>query len=158
MEKTASVEQLVILSKSSSSVKDSVELPKLKLPKKPQKMSKLLQDIMKPKTRAKKKYFTAASGVNAENAIDLDKQPSPYEYPPDLEQFAHKVMAKAWRKDLRIREMKVKCHQKPSFVDRQKKGILNRLYVEEPKVESMKTVLDVDQEYFSVINGMYRFE
>lgn len=151
-------DQIIIKSKSTASIKELTELPKIKPPKKTQKTSKLLRNIMKPQIRAKKKYFTAGPGVNEENAIDLDKEPSPYKYPKDLEQFAYKVRHKAWREDIRVKELKAKCHQKPSYQERHKKGLLNRLYVKEPKVESMKTVLDLDPQFFSLIEGNQHIE
>lgn len=147
-------DQLVIKSKSSSTIKDPIELPKIEPPKRTQKMSKLLKNIMRPRTRATQKYFSAAAGVNENNAIDLDKEPSPYKYPEDLERFAYKVMRRAWRDDVRIKELKAKCYQKPSYQDRHRKGMLNRLFVKEPKVETVKTILDVDPQYFSTIEGM----
>lgn len=152
---TSLPDQLIIKSKTSSSDKDRVELPKLKLPKRKPKVSNLLKDIMKTQSRAKKKYFTAGTGIDEKNAIDLDKDPSPYKYPAELEQFAHKVMNKAWRENIRVKDLKVKCHQKPSYQDRHKKRMLNRLYVKEPKVDTMKTVLDIDPQYFSIVEGVY---
>lgn len=146
-------DQLIIKSQSTSTITELVELPKIKPPKKPKKMSKLLKNIMKPSTRSKKKYFTAGHGITEQNAINLDKEPSPYKYPEDLEQFAYKVRQKAWREDTRIKELKAKCYQKPGYQDRHRRGLLNRLYVEEPKVDTMKTVLDIDPQYFSLIEG-----
>lgn len=146
-------DQLIIKSKSTSSINDPVELPRIKPLKKTHKMSQLLKNIMKPQTMSKKKYFTAGHGINEQNAIDLDKEPSPYKYPADLEQFAYKVRHKAWREDIRVKELMAKCHQKPSYQDRHKKGMLNRLYVKEPKMDTMKTVLDLDPQYFSLIEG-----
>lgn len=148
------LDQIIIRSKSTSSDRDHVELPKLKPPKRVQKMSRQLKNILKPKIRAKEKYFTAARGVNDENAVDVSKEPSPYGYPTDLEQFAYKVMNKAWRYDERVRELQEKCFKKPCYKQRHQKGLLNRLYVREPKVDTMKTVLDVDSQYFSIIEGM----
>lgn len=146
-------DQLVIKSKSTSTIKDPIELPKIKPQKRTQKMSKLLKNIMRPKTRAIQKYFTAAPGVNEYNAINLDKEPSPYKYPEDLERFSYKVMQRAWRDDVRIKNLKAKCYEKPSYQDRHRKGLLNRLYVSEPKLETVKTILDVDPQYFSTIEG-----
>lgn len=156
MENTASQssmpDQLIIKSESSSS-KGSVQLPQMTLKKRKQRISSQLQNIMKPRTRAKKKYFTAAPGINEDNAIDLDKEPSPYKYPDDLDQFAYKVMRKSWREDARVKELQAKCHQKPSYQIRQRKGLLKRLYVNEPKPTAIQTVLDIDPQYFSVIEG-----
>ncbi|CAG9771089.1 unnamed protein product [Ceutorhynchus assimilis] len=108
---------------------------------------------LKPKTTVKKHYFTSGYGINESNAKDVSKEPSPFKYPEDLEEFAHKVMTKAWRNDIRIKELKVKCSQKPSYKDRQKQDLLHRLYVEEPTINSMKTILDIAPEYFKVTEG-----
>lgn len=146
-------DQILIKSKSSSSHKDYVELPKLEAAKRVPKMSAQLKKIMKPKLLAKQKYFTQGFGITEENAINVEKEPIPYKYPKDLEQFAYKVLRKAWRTDVKKEEIKKKCADKHGFQDQQKRGLLKRLYVKEPKITTMETVLDINPQYFSIVEG-----
>ncbi|KAJ8975192.1 hypothetical protein NQ317_014914 [Molorchus minor] len=116
-------------------------------------VSKKLQNILRPKPPVKTKYFTSGEGVNDDNAVDLSKEPSPFVYPGDLEEFAQKVMTKAWRNDVRLKELKLKCSHKPGYRDRQRKGLQNRLYVKEPEIGNMKTIVDIDPDYFNDVEG-----
>ncbi|KAF7279217.1 cilia- and flagella-associated protein 100-like [Rhynchophorus ferrugineus] len=107
----------------------------------------------KPKTAVRERFFTSGQGIDQTNCKILENEPSPFQYPKDLEEFAHKVMTKAWRNDVRIKELKMSCSRKPGYKDRQRRDLLNRLYVEEPKVTDMKTILDLAPEYFKVVEG-----
>ncbi|CAH1155461.1 unnamed protein product [Phaedon cochleariae] len=141
----------------SSTTTNEHEMTKF-LPEKPAvllKTRKAKQSKATPKQRflARQKYFTAGSKIDKKNARCLDEDPSPYSYPKDLDELAQRIMTKAWRDDVRRKELKVNCFNKTSYQGRRKADLLNRLYVEEPKVESMKTVLDIDPQYFKVIEG-----
>ncbi|KAG5870135.1 hypothetical protein JTB14_029504 [Gonioctena quinquepunctata] len=129
-------DQLPIPSLSTTTNEDNVDVKKL----------------LHGKLLARKKYFTSGSKVNKDNAEDLEKS-RPFDYPEEFEEFAHKVMTKAWRNDVKVKEHELKCVQKPCFRERQQTSLLNRLYVEEAPITSVKTVLDVDPQYFKIIRG-----
>ncbi|KAJ8958151.1 hypothetical protein NQ318_006088 [Aromia moschata] len=133
-----------------ANVKEKAARPKVQ--QRPR-VSKRLQHVLKSKPAVKTKYFTSAEGVNEQNAVDMANEPSPFIYPGDLEEFAQKVMTKAWRNDIRIKELNLACSQRPSYKDRQRKGLLNRLYVKEPTVENIQTILDIDPDYFNTVEG-----
>nr|CAI5828739.1 unnamed protein product [Callosobruchus analis] len=121
----------------------------VKIKAKPLKKVKVRQRaLLRPKP------FTQASYVNEKNAIDVAKEPSPYRYPDDFKRLAHGVMTKAWRKELLLKELKVKCVNKPDHRSRAKKDILRRVYVEdEPLPFEPKSVLDVDPMFFKDVEG-----
>lgn len=98
-------------------------------------------------------YFTAGKKVNDDNQRDLLKESSPFVYPKDLEEFAYKVMSKAWRDNLRRKELKFKYNERNNYQSRQQLDILNRLYVKDPETTRMKTILDIDPDFFSIVEG-----
>ncbi|CAH1992834.1 unnamed protein product [Acanthoscelides obtectus] len=102
----------------------------------------------------KTKPFTQASFVSEKNSIKVEKEPSPYRYPDDFKKFAHGVMTKAWRKELHLKELGVKCSKKPDHRTRARRDILRRVYVEdEPLPFEPKSVLDVDPKFFTDVEG-----
>ncbi|CAH0547992.1 unnamed protein product [Brassicogethes aeneus] len=125
---------------------EQVQRPKFHLVKK-----KLIPP--KPKTKIIKRYFTSAAHVNEENQRNFKKEPSPFSYPNDLEMFAHKVMTKAWRAEVIKNELNKKAIERTNYTSRQNEDLLNRLYVKEPVVTNMKTIVDVDPEYFKAVEG-----
>ncbi|XP_050304576.1 cilia- and flagella-associated protein 100-like [Anthonomus grandis grandis] len=151
----ASLDQLIIKSTSSSSkssVQGKIRFQRQNLYKR-KKVQKSIKEIIKPKTPLKKRYFTTGHGIDETTKKDLSKEPSPFKYPQDLEEFAHKVMTKAWRNDIRVKELKVKCSQKPSHKDRQRQDLLQRLYVEDPTIDTLTTIVDLAPEYFTIVEG-----
>lgn len=107
--------------------------------------------------RAKKSikdyYFSAGENVNDDNQRDLFKETSPFVYPKDLEEFSYRVMTKAWRDNLRIKELKFKACERNNYRTRQQADLLHRLYVKEPEVKGMKTILDIDPEFYTLVEG-----
>ncbi|RZB39150.1 coiled-coil domain-containing protein 37 [Asbolus verrucosus] len=99
------------------------------------------------------RYFTAGCGINNDNQRDLLNEPSPFVYPKDSEEFAHKIMAKAWKTEFRRKELSCKYNKRHTYKSRQQADILSRLYVEEPELKSVKMIKDVDSEFFSIIEG-----
>ncbi|XP_066153929.1 cilia- and flagella-associated protein 100-like isoform X2 [Euwallacea fornicatus] len=89
------------------------------------------KEKLKAKT-VKQRYFTTGHRIVDHNKNDFEKDPSPFHYPKDLEEFTYKKL---------------------SYKDLQTKGLLKRLYVEEPTINSMKSVLDIAPEYFKVVEG-----
>ncbi|XP_066251780.1 cilia- and flagella-associated protein 100-like [Euwallacea similis] len=112
-----------------------------------------IKEKLKPKISIKQRYFTSGHRIDEHDKKDLEKEPSPFHYPKDLEEFAYKVMNKALRNDVRIKELTGKCLQKLSYKNPQTKNLLQRLYVENPTIDSMKSVLDIAPEYFKVVEG-----
>lgn len=142
------LDQLFVHSVSSSSPSSKWSLSKFKL--RPVKKALIKH---KPKTVLKPRYFTSGYGINEQNKKDLNKEPSPFRYPKDMEEFAYRVMTKAWRNEVRIEELQEKCSNKPSYKGRQREDLLARLYVEDPTIDSMKSILDIAPEYFKVVEG-----
>ena len=103
--------------------------------------------------RIKPRYFTSGCGINDQNQRDLLNEPSPFVYPKDQEEIAHKVMTKAWRSELRRKELSYKYNERHNYKSRQQADMLNRLYVKEPQVKSAKMVTDVDPEFFTIVEG-----
>ncbi|XP_030766200.1 cilia- and flagella-associated protein 100-like isoform X2 [Sitophilus oryzae] len=156
VESQTSLPDQLIIKSSSSSTKSTggakAKLIRSHIPVKkcgPQQLMKKL----KPKTPLVKRYFTSGHDINEKNRREATDEPSPFQYPKDLEVFAHKVMTKAWRNDVRLKELKMSCFKKPSHKDRQKRDLLNRLYVEEPKLMDVKTILELAPEYFKIVEG-----
>lgn len=112
-----------------------------------------LRHVLNRGTAVKKRYLTFAEKVNPENARDLKNEPSPFSYPKDLEAFAHGVLNKAWRNDVRVKELTNKCFNRLSYKEKQKQDLLNRLYVKEPTSEPMQTMMDLDPNYYENVQG-----
>ncbi|KAF5304036.1 hypothetical protein FQA39_LY01821 [Lamprigera yunnana] len=120
--------------------------PKLKPPSA---LERVFGKVGKPRDH----YFTAGVNINESNQRNVHTEPLPFSYPKDLEQFSYRLMAKAWR-DKRIRqENQLKCKNRQSNRTSQKVDLLNRLYVKDPEIKSMKTILDIDPEFFTLIEG-----
>ncbi|XP_018574286.1 coiled-coil domain-containing protein 38 [Anoplophora glabripennis] len=117
------------------------------------KHKKPIKQILKTKHPVKKRYLTAGVAVNEKNARHLEKERSPFSYPKDMEIFAHSVMTKAWRNDRRIEELQDKYFNRTSYKEKQKLDLLKRLYVEETPAEGMRTVTDINPNYFKIIQG-----
>nr|CAH7715756.1 unnamed protein product [Callosobruchus chinensis] len=63
-------------------------------------------------------------------------------------------MTKAWRNELRLNELNVKCAYRPNRMSRAKEDILRRVYVEdEPLPFEPRSVLDVDPMFFKAVEG-----
>ncbi|KAB0792878.1 hypothetical protein PPYR_12498 [Photinus pyralis] len=98
-------------------------------------------------------YFTAGVKINESNKRNIHTEALPFSYPKDLEEFSYRIMSKAWRKNRIKRENERKYNERSSQRTRQKMDLLNRLYVEEPEVKSMKTILHVDPKFFTLVEG-----
>lgn len=131
---------------------EKIELPKIKRPKPRLKPPTALERVFGRK-KSKKHYFTAGANINDSNQRNVHAEPSPFKYPDDLEEFSYKVMTKAWRDTVRHKESKLKYNERYSYQTRQKLDVLNRLYVKEPEVASMKTILDLDPDFFTMVEG-----
>ncbi|KAL3275403.1 hypothetical protein HHI36_020167 [Cryptolaemus montrouzieri] len=118
-------------------------------------ISTKLQTILDPqaKEKVKDKYFSHAPGVNEDNLRDLDAEPSPFIYPKDLEEFAQKVLNKAWRNNLRTTELAKKFYERNNYRTRQQGDMLKRLYTEDPDVSNLKYIVDIDPHFFKIADG-----
>lgn len=105
------------------------------------------------KKSIKEHCFTAAAKVNDENQRDLFQETTPFVYPKDLEEFSYRVMSKAWRDNLRAKELKYKASDRNNYRTRQQADLLNRLYVKEAEITGMKTIVDIDPEFYSLVEG-----
>lgn len=120
--------------------------PKLKPPN-------ALERIFGKPNAVKDRYFTAGKSIDDTNRRNIHTEPSPFKYPQDLEEFSYKVMSKAWRDTRRRKEMKLKYNERQSYRTRQQMDVLQRLWVKDPQIKSMKTILDLDPEFFTLIEG-----
>lgn len=98
-------------------------------------------------------YFTAGVKINESNQRNIHAEALPFSYPKDLEEFSYRLLSKAWRDRRNRRENQKKCEDKQSQRTRQKLDVLNRLYVKDPEIKTMKTILDVDPKFFTLIEG-----
>ncbi|CAH1155462.1 unnamed protein product [Phaedon cochleariae] len=144
-------DQLGIVSQSITTDRDEVEVARLISRKNKTLLRKRIpkQSVVKPEPKSQQFYFTASPKVDQE----ADAKPLPYGYTKGLEEFAHKVLMKAWRDDVRVKELAVKCFEKPSYRNRNQLDLMKRLYVKDPPETKMKTILDVDPNYFTIVQG-----
>lgn len=151
-------DQLAIESTTESSLNE-VNFPALGKPNKllRRRQTKQLQAILKPHIPTTKRYFTKGSKVTESNRRCIVKEISPFHYPTDMEEFAQKLMTKAWRVDVRLKELQKKYDQRSNYRTRQQKDLLNRLYVEDPKPTTMQTVHELDPNYFDITEGTVSF-
>ncbi|KAF5269977.1 hypothetical protein FQR65_LT05776 [Abscondita terminalis] len=98
-------------------------------------------------------YFTAGVSINESNQRNIHAEALPFSYPTDLEEFSYRLMAKAWRDSRIQKDNKKKVQDRQSQRTRQKLDLLNRLYVKDAETKSLKTILDVDPNFFSLIEG-----
>ena len=114
---------------------------------------KPLQRVLGDKSVVKNHYFTAGSKVNDENERDVLHEPSPFEYPKDLELCAYRALSTLWGETLRATEQKLKYNERNNNRSRKNLDILNRLRVTSPTSRGVKTILDVDPDFFAVVQG-----
>lgn len=145
-------------SKTSSEGRFKIVRKKLKKPIPKVKPPSALENVHLKKKSVRNHYFSAGLKVNDDNQRDLLTESSPFVYPKDLEEMSFNVMSKAWRDKLKRRELSVKCSKKTNYRTRQQQDVLNRMYVKEPETKGMKTLLDLDPEFFSLVEGRPLFE
>lgn len=157
---------MVHLDKTESTT-DNLSKPGIETRKEEKQLKKPLPKVKPPtpleragikKRFVKKHYFSDGAKINEKNQRDILKEPSPFVYPKDLEAFSYKVMARAWRDNLRRKELKLKYNQRNSYRSRQELDQLNRLYVKEAEIKGLKTLKDVDPEFFSIVEGRPLFD
>lgn len=148
-------DQLPIAQKASthSSEEQAKTLPPIVSPKKRKALK--WQSVLKRERSVKTKYFTAREKISEKKARNVRKEPSPFEQFVDLEEFARRVLNKEWRNDVRIKELKKKIHDRPNYISRERKDLLNRLYVKDPGAVDGKSVLSIDPHYCSIVKGEY---
>ncbi|XP_022903092.1 coiled-coil domain-containing protein 38-like [Onthophagus taurus] len=132
------------------------ERKKIKIKPKPEpkiRAKTALQKIFGNKNVVKDHYFSQGTGINDDNQRDILHEPSPFVYPEPLETYSYKTMARAWNDKQRIKELKLKCNERNNYTSRQNLDMLNRLYVKEPGTQSMKTILDIDPDFFTIVEG-----
>lgn len=112
-----------------------------------------LERVFGNKDVVKNHYFSAGTKIDYKNQRNLLDEPSPFIYPKDLEELSYKVLSKEWKEHLRQKELKYKYYQRNNYKSRQQLDTLNRLFVEEPQHQSLKTILDVDPQFFTIVEG-----
>ncbi|KAK5642136.1 hypothetical protein RI129_008303 [Pyrocoelia pectoralis] len=123
-----------------------IKEPKLKPP------SALERALGRP-NKPKDHYFTAGVKINESNKRNIHAEALPFSYPKDLEEFSYRLMSKTWRVNRIKKENECKYNERQSQRTRQTLDLLNRLYVEDPEVKSMKTIVEVDPQFFTLIEG-----
>jgi hypothetical protein len=100
-------------------------------------------------------YFTTGTGVDKSTARDVTKEPTPFSFPRDTQEFSCKELYKSLRQRFREQESKYDFSTRPNFRSRQNKDILNRLYTPDDDVEDSREpgLLDIDSQYFKIIQG-----
>lgn len=106
-----------------------------------------------PKSLLKKHYFTKSDHVINKTVNTVKTKTSPFSYPKDLEIFAEAIKTKAWRKSELVDELKKNCSQKCSYRDKQRTDLGNRLRVDDADINTMKTIMDADPDYYKIITG-----
>lgn len=101
----------------------------------------------------KRHYFTSGVKINNDNQRNLLTEMSPFKYPQSKDEFSYRVVKRAWDKNLRKKELSLNAMTRNSYRSRQNLDILNRLYVEEPKEQSMRTIFDIDPDFFTIVEG-----
>lgn len=112
-----------------------------------------LQRVFGNKDVVKDHYFSCATKINDSNERNLMTEPSPFIYPKDVEELSYKVLSKEWKEKLRQKELKYKCNIRNNYRSRQQLDLLNRLYAKEPQQQSMRTILDIDPDFFTIVEG-----
>lgn len=112
-----------------------------------------LERVFGNKDVVKDHYYSSAPNVNDDNQRNLLSEPSPFIYPADNEELSYKLLSREWKEKLRRKELKYKYNQRNNYRSRQQLDILNRLYVKEPEQQSMRTILDIDPEFFTIVAG-----
>lgn len=99
-------------------------------------------------------YISHAKSVDPTDIRDVLTESTPYKYPQELEQFSFKVVQKEWTKKVGRKELNMKYNEKTNTRSRQTQDLLKRLYVEDPPwIEGLKTIFDVDPNFFSIVEG-----
>jgi hypothetical protein len=100
-------------------------------------------------------YFTTGTGVDKSTARDVTKEPTPFSFPRDTQEFSCKELYKSLTQRFREQESKYDFSTRPNFRSRQNKDILNRLYIPDDDVEDGREpgLLDIDSQYFKIIQG-----
>ncbi|KAB0801924.1 hypothetical protein PPYR_04110 [Photinus pyralis] len=117
-----------------------VKEPKLKPPS-------ALERVFGKPNKPRDRYFTAGVKINESNNIGINAETLPFSYPKDLDEFSYRLTSKSWR------QSRIKQENERKYNERHKIDLLNRLYVKEPEVKSMKTILDVDPQFYTLTAG-----
>lgn len=112
-----------------------------------------LERVFGKKYASKNHYFSCGLKINDENQRNLLEEPSPFIYPNDVQELSYKELSKEWREKLRQVELKHKFNERNNYRSRQQLDLLHRLYVKEPQQQSLKTILDIDPEFFTIVAG-----
>uniref|UniRef100_A0A6P7GUP7 Uncharacterized protein LOC114340986 n=1 Tax=Diabrotica virgifera virgifera TaxID=50390 RepID=A0A6P7GUP7_DIAVI len=107
---------------------------------------------VKPKAPPIQKYFTDGRNVTDQNITDLDKT-KPYKFPTSYEELGQKIMTKAWRRDIVKQDLKAPIFKKQGMREKLNNDLFNRLYVKVPTAENTKTIVDLDPQFFKVVEG-----
>lgn len=82
------------------------------------------------------------------------KELPPFKQPTNLNQFSMKVVQKKFRDQILRQELSKKYCCKTNAQIRAKNDLLERIYIEDPpELKGMKTVLDIDPEFFTIVEG-----
>ncbi|CAG9831511.1 unnamed protein product [Diabrotica balteata] len=107
---------------------------------------------VKPKAPPIQKYFTDGRDVTDQNITNLDKT-KPYKFPTSYEELGQKIMTKAWRKDIVKQDLKAPIFKKQGMREKLNNDLFNRLYVKVPPPDNTKTIVDLDPQFFKVVEG-----
>lgn len=117
------------------------------------KQKTVLERVFGNKNVVKDHYFSAGQQIDDDNQRNIIEETSPFNYPKDFEEFSFKVLSNEWKKQLRRKELQFNCVERNNYRSRQQLDVLNRLYVKEPEQQSMRTILDIDPEFFTIVTG-----
>ncbi|PSN42933.1 hypothetical protein C0J52_18792 [Blattella germanica] len=93
-------------------------------------------------------YFTSGTGIDKNSMRDVLKEPSPFCIPPDPTDMCHKLRKKHEEQG----EGSHYVSTRPNYLS-QKTDLLRRLYVPDDDEERKPELLDIDSEYFKIVEG-----
>ncbi|PNF16549.1 hypothetical protein B7P43_G07189 [Cryptotermes secundus] len=100
-------------------------------------------------------YFSSGTGVDTSSMRDVLKEPTPFSFAPDTDEFSCRTLHKLWRQRSRDEEARHDFSTRPNYRSRQNRDLLKRLYVPGEEVQECREpgLLDIDPQYFKILEG-----
>jgi hypothetical protein len=100
-------------------------------------------------------YFTTGTGVDQNTMRDVSKEPTPFWFPSDTEQFSYRAWYRARKERLREEQSRCDFSTRPNYRTRQNMDIRNRLFIPDEETDEFREpgLLDIDPHYFKILEG-----
>lgn len=106
-------------------------------------------------TKTGSRYFTKTKSKKStsENEKQCERELPPFVVPESLNQFSFRLVEKMIRQERQKAETKRNYANKTNVRSRKMEDCLERLFMEEPDPVKIKTILDIDPDFYTIVEG-----